>query len=141
MNKDFLKRLLTAPSPSGFEQPAQRIWREQIESYLKKSNKVYRLYGDIHGNSIAVLSGNKNYYGRIMLSGHCDEIGFMVNYIDENGYIYFSAIGGIDETILPTHRVLIHTSSGHSVLGVIGKKPVHLMNEEEKKKRTKIHEL
>ena len=76
------------------------------------------------GNASAILSGG-NPGPRVMLSGHCDEIGFMVQYIDDQGFLYFSAIGGIDTHLVPGHRVRIHTSKG-SILGVIGKKPIHL---------------
>ena len=57
LNEDFLKRLLGASSPSGFEQPVQRIWREKVKSYLDSAGLGgYKLYSDIHGNSIAVFA-------------------------------------------------------------------------------------
>ncbi|MCD6575528.1 M42 family metallopeptidase [Candidatus Aerophobetes bacterium] len=127
----FLKRLIETPSPSGFEQPLQRVIRER----LKESADEIRT--DVHGNVIAVKNpGGKP---RIMLAAHCDEVGFMVKYIDENGFIYFSSIGGVDAHIVPGQRVKIHTDSG-DILGVVGKKPIHAMEEEEKKKVVKLSE-
>jgi endoglucanase len=61
-----------------------------------------------------------------MLAGHCDEIGFMVRYIDENGFLYFGSIGGVDNHLVPGQRVWIHTAGG-PVLGVMGRKPIHLI--------------
>ena len=127
----FLKKLIETPSPSGFEQPVQKIIREELKEsagYIKT---------DVHGNVIAA----KNPEGRprIMLAAHCDEVGFMVRYIDEDGFIYFSSIGGVDAHIVPGQRVKIHTKSG-PVLGVVGKKPIHILEEEEKKKVVKLSE-
>jgi len=127
----FLKRLVETPSPSGFERPLQKVVREEIE---KVADKVKT---DVHGNVIAV----KNPEGkpRIMFAAHCDEVGFMVKYIDEKGFVYFSSIGGVDAHITPGQRVKIHALSG-PVLGVVGKKPIHAMEEEEKKKVVKLSE-
>jgi len=66
-----------------------------------------------------------------MLAGHCDEIGFMVTYLDDNGFIYFAPIGGVDAHLVPGQRVHIHTLSG-PILGVVGKKPIHLMEQKER---------
>ena len=100
---DFLKSILSSPSPSGYEQPVQKIWSE----YTKKFADV-RI--DSHGNAIGVL--NPKGMPRLMLAGHCDEIGFMIRYIDKNGFLYFGPIGGFDETIIPGRRVTVHTSGG-----------------------------
>lgn len=127
----FLKKIVDIPSPSGFEQPVQRVIKEELE---KVADEV-RV--DVHGNVIAIKNpGGKP---RIMMASHCDEIGFMVKYIDENGFIYFSSIGGVDDQIVPGQRVKIHTRSG-PILGVVGKKPIHVLEEEEKKKVVKLHE-
>jgi len=127
----FLKSLVEAPSPSGFEQPVQRIIRERMEGYADEVKT------DVHGNVIGI----KNPEGkpRVMLAGHCDEIGFMVKYVDKNGFIFFAPIGGIDAHIVPGQRVYIHTRRG-PVLGVVGKKPIHVMEQEERRKVVKIHE-
>jgi len=127
----FLKRLVEAPSPSGFEQPVQSVIRKELARFTDEVRT------DIHGNVIGI----KNPGGdpRLMLAGHCDEIVFMVKYIDRNGFIFFSSIGGVAAHIVPGQRVKIHTSGG-PVLGVVGKKPIHIMEEEERKKVVKLSE-
>jgi len=121
---DFLKELVATPSPSGFEAPAQKVWLDYVKPFVDEVKK------DVHGNAIAIL--NPSGKPRLMLAGHCDEIGFMVNYITDKGYIYFRPIGGVDANLMPGQRVIIH-SKKDKTLGVIGKKAVHLMSEEERK--------
>ncbi len=120
---DFLKGLLNVPSPSGFEGPAQKVWKNRTAAFADD------LKVDVHGNCIASLNPGGN--PRVMLAGHCDEIGFMVKNISDEGYLYFSSIGGVDIHLVPARRVLIHSSQG-PVLGVIGKKPIHLMDPKER---------
>jgi len=132
MRKDsfqFLKKLVETPSPSGFEQPAQRVVREEMKKFADEVKT------DVHGNVIGI----KNPEGRprLMLAGHCDEVGFMVRYIDEKGFIFFSAIGGVDAHLIPGKRVQIHTPKG-PVLGVVGKKPIHILRKEEKKEEVEL---
>ena len=129
---DFLKKLMNTISPSGFEEEAMRIWQDRTKRFADEVKT------DILGNSIAVLKKSGN--PKIMLAGHIDEVGYMVKYINKEGYIYFSIIGGIDLHLVPGQRVWIKTKTD-KVLGVIGKKPVHLLEEEEKKKVAKIEEL
>lgn len=119
-NNDFelLKQLVEAPSPSGFETPAQRVVRHYLQPLADE------LRTDIMGNLVAVLKGQGG--PRLMLAGHCDEIGFMVLYISEEGFIYFGAIGGVDPHLSAGQRVNIHTSQG-PVSGIIGKKAIHLI--------------
>ncbi len=132
MRVDFLERMMETASPSGFEGEVQREIKRDLEEFCDE----VRI--DTHGNVIGVLnpSGQK----RIMICGHCDEIGLMVTYIDDNGFIYFSPIGGIDPMVLPGQRVTIHTKDG-KIFGCIGRKPIHLLEEEERKKVPKTHEL
>jgi putative aminopeptidase FrvX len=114
----FLKELVETPSPSGFEQPAQCVIRRQLEGVADG------LQTDVMGNLIARLDGRGG--PRVMLAGHCDEIGFMVKYVDDRGFIYFGAIGGVDPHLCPGQRVTIHTDNG-AIPGVIGKKAIHLI--------------
>jgi endoglucanase len=132
LDLDLLKLMLSTPSPSGFEASLQSVVKKEME----KVTPYVR--SDYHGNVIGLL--NPDSPVRVMLAGHCDEIGLMVKYIDDNGYIYFAPIGGVDPGILDGQRVKILTSNG-SVSGVIGKKPVHLMDDKEKGKSLKIHQL
>jgi endoglucanase len=122
---NFLKELVETPSPSGFEQPAQRVFRRELEGVVD----VVRT--DVMGNVIARVRGAGDDLPRVMLAGHCDEIGFMVKYIDDNGFIYFAPVGGVDAHLVPGQRVHIHTAGG-PILGVVGKKPIHLMEQKDR---------
>jgi endoglucanase len=93
---------------------------------------------DVHGNLIGIKNPDKRF--RVMLAGHCDEVGMMVKHITPEGYIYFANIGGVDASMVPSQRVLIHGKGG-AVPGVVGKKAIHLMEEEDKKKVPKLYEL
>ncbi len=128
----FLKRLIQTPSPSGYEVSIQKIIQEELSEICEEVRR------DVLGNVIGVI--NKEGKPRIMLAGHCDEIGLMVKYISEEGFIYFTPIGGVDPHILPGRKVYIHTGKGR-VTGVIGRKPIHLLEEEEKKKIEKIEKM
>ncbi len=130
--ESFLEQFLAAPSPSGFEEPAARLWRKEAEGFAD------RVWVDLHGNSFAAL--NEGGTPRIMLAGHIDEIGLMVTHIDDKGYVYVCGIGGWDPQILPGQRVWIEGSAGR-VLGVLGRKPIHLLEDEERKKVVKLKEL
>ncbi len=121
----FLRKLIETPSPSGFEQPAQKL----IRQYMKKYADEVRT--DVHGNLMGILNPKAPF--RVMLAGHCDEIGLMVNHVDDHGYIFFQPIGGVDLSLMPGQRVTIHNSSRH-VPGVIGKMPIHLMDAKEREK-------
>jgi tetrahedral aminopeptidase len=129
---NFLKDLIAAPSPSGFEQPAQRVVRERMHEYADEVRT------DVHGNVICVK--NPDHPIRVMLAGHCDQIGFIVKYINDEGFIYFAPIGGVDASIVPGSRVLIHGKDG-PVLGVIGRKPIHLLKAEERGKKISLDKL
>lgn len=115
----FLKELVEAPSPSGFEQPAQRVLRRELSAVADE------LRTDMLGNLIALVRGEGDEPLRVMLAGHCDEIGFMVRYIDDQGFLWFAPIGGVDAHLVPGQRVHVHTANG-PLLGVVGKKPIHL---------------
>jgi len=128
----FLHRLINSPSPSGFEQRAQQVIREEMQHYTDEQRT------DVHGNVIAALNPNAN--PRVMLTAHCDELGFLVRFIDEKGFIYFATIGGFDPSTLPGERVQIHTAKG-PILGVIGRKPVHLLQSDERGKAPKLSEM
>ncbi len=131
-NKKYLFDLLAVPSPSGFESPAQDI----TKAYLKGA--CDEISGDINGNLIAFKKGSGN--KKIMIVGHADEIGFMINYIDESGYIYVKTLGGFDVNLLPGLRVDIHNAK-QVVRGIIGKKPIHMMRGSDDNAKLKIEDL
>lgn len=127
----FLKRLLDAPGPSGFEQVPARLWRDEAKAFA--SVEV-----DVAGNSIATL--NPKGTPRVMLAGHVDEIGLMVVHIDDDGYLHFAPIGGWDSQVLVGQRVVLDGKNG-PVIGVVGKKAIHLMKTEERDKVSKVTDL
>lgn len=130
---EFLKNLVEAPSPSGYEAPAAAVLRERLSASVK--DVTTNVMGSVH----AVLAA-KNAKQSVMLAGHIDEIGLMINYITPEGYIAFKAIGGVDAAILPGMRVIIHAANG-DFLGVMGRKPIHLIETEERTNVTKIEKL
>ena len=129
---DFLKSLLNTPAPSGFEAPAARVWRSEAQKFAD------RVSSDVAGNSFATIEGKAG--PRIMLAGHIDEIGVMITHIDDEGFLYVDGIGGWDCQVLVGQRVRLNTREG-DVVGVIGKKPIHLMKGDEKEKASKISDL
>ena len=131
ININFLKDLTSCISPSGYENEAAVLWK----NYTKKFSR--RVQVDVHGNIIASL-GKSEF--KVMFCGHIDEIGYMVKYIDEQGYIYFSTIGGIDAGLIGGREVVIKTEKGH-LSGVIGKKPIHLIRKEEAAKQPKAEDF
>ena len=130
--QNFLKSILTTPSVTGFEEPVQRLVRDYASPFADS------IRTDIHGNVIAARNPDAPF--RVMLAGHCDQIGLIVNYIDKEGFIYVLTVGGWDIQNLVGVRVKIWTSKG-PVDGIIGKKPIHLMDDEDRKKVPKIKDL
>ena len=129
---EFLKRLLDAPGPSGFETAAARVWRAEAEAFAQGVTV------DVAGNSYATVG--QGGAPRIMLAGHVDEIGLMVTHVDEEGFLYVDGIGGWDPQVLVGQRIRFLTRKG-DVLGVVGKKPIHLIKPEEKEKAVKVSDL
>jgi endoglucanase len=129
---NFLKQLLSTPSPSGFEEKIQLVCKSYASPYVDK------IYKDVHGNQYHVKNPGATL--RVMLAGHVDEIALMVNHIDDKGFLGFQAIGGIDPSVLDGQRVLVHQEKG-SIPGVIGRRAIHLTDPEERGKPLPIHQL
>jgi endoglucanase len=128
---EFLKSLLSTPGPSGYERAAAEIWRAEAGEFAE-------VRGDRMGNSFATLNGGGA--PRVMLSGHIDEIGLMVTHVEEGGLLRFQGVGGWDPQVLVGQRVLVQTMNG-VVPGVIGKKAIHVMEADERKKVSEIKSL
>ena len=128
----FLKRLLDSPGPSGFESIPARVWREEAKTFAQD------VRGDVAGNSIAEI--NPKGSPTIMIDGHIDEIGLIVQYIDEEGFAHVGAIGGWDPQVLIGQRIRFLGRDG-DVFGVIGKKPIHLMKNEDRDKASKMTDV
>jgi tetrahedral aminopeptidase len=126
-SKDFFKELVSKASPSGFEQPSQKVF----ETYLAAI--ADDIVGDYTGNRIAHMGCSKKTPLKVMLAGHCDEIGLMVTFIEDTGQIRVTTIGGVDPAVLPGQQVLLHTRR-IEFPGVIGRKAIHLLKEEERGK-------
>ena len=128
----FLKQLLDAPGPSGFERHPARLWRQEAAGFGA------RVDTDVAGNVAATV--NPKGRPRVMFAGHLDEIGVMVVHIDEEGYVHFGPIGGWDSQVLVGQRVVLLGRNG-PVPGVIGKKAIHMMKADERDKVSKITDL
>lgn len=124
-SRRFLERLLTAISPSGYEEETAAVIKAEAAAFADE------VLVDVHGNVTAVV--NKGGGPRVMLAGHMDEIGLQVTNIDDQGFLRFTTIGGWDPQIPQGQRVWVKTAAGR-VPGVIGKKAIHLLREEARKK-------
>jgi endoglucanase len=127
-----LQRLLTATGPSGYETAPAGAWREAAGEFAEVA-------ADVMGSSTARVPGTAG-GPTLAIVGHIDEIGLIVTHIDDQGFLYFIGVGGWDAQILVGQRVEIATRDG-VVPGVIGKKPIHLLKEEDRKKVAEIKEL
>ena len=121
----FLKNLLETPSPSGFERPVQELVRSWAKCYADEVRT------DRHGNVIAVR--NPEGQPRIMFAGHCDQIALMVQYVDDNGFLYVQPIGGWDMQILLGQKLTVWSRTG-PLPAVVSRRAPHLMTNEEKNK-------
>jgi len=131
-SREFLKKLLATPSPSGSEEVIQDIVKQYVNRYVDD------VYKDVHGNQFHVRNPKADL--RIMLAGHVDEISLMVHYIDDKGFLSFQPIGGVDPSVLDGQRVQVHTAK-ESIPGVIGRRAIHLMTQEERGKAMPMHQM
>ncbi len=115
----FLTELLNTPTPSSEEARGQRVWLDYLTPYAN------RVETDTYGNALAVL--NPEGSPKIMVEGHADEIAFQIQYIDDDGFIYFSGVGGHDPGLARGQRVHVHGRNG-PVLGVIGALAIHMQD-------------
>jgi len=123
--RSFLNALLSTPGVSGYEQAVQQIVREYAAPFADD------IQTDLHGNVIATVNGTGG--PTLMLDGHCDQLGMLVSHIDDAGYLFFQTVGGWDPQQLVGQRVTVWTTSD-PVHGVISRKAIHLLTDDEKKK-------
>ena len=95
---ELLEKLLTAPSPSGYEGPAAAVWREAATFAELETDKI--------GSTIARVAGEEN-GPLVAIVGHIDEIGLAITHVDDGGFAYFTPIGGWDPQILVGQRVSV----------------------------------
>ncbi len=130
---ELLKKLVNTPGPSGFEEQARRVWVEAVRPYCDQH------LTDVHGTEIATLRG-KSQRTAIMLLGHIDQLGLIVRYIDEKGFLYFAPIGGVDVDTVISQPVRVMGPKG-TIPGIVGKIAFHLQDPEDRKKKLQLHEL
>lgn len=133
-NKDFFRSLITTPGPSGYEQAPARIWRELASRFADEVD------WDNLGNSYAWVRGSTETDYTVVVEGHIDEIGFIITYIDDDGFIWFDRIGGWDDQVVVGQRIRIAGEQG-AVVGVIGKKATHLMDQADRDKPSRLKDL
>lgn len=129
---EFLRTLVETPGISGYEQAVQQVVRDYAESFSDTMTT------DLHGNLI--LCKNPDAPVRVMLAGHADQIGLIVSHINDDGFIYTQTVGGWDPQQLVGQRMTIWSETG-AVHGVIARKPVHLLEDAERKKVVKTKDL
>jgi putative aminopeptidase FrvX len=127
-----LRSLLTAHGPSGYETAPAAVFRDAASAFAEVVTDVMgsvwaRVPGTAGGPTLAIV-------------GHIDEIGLIVSHIDDDGFLRFRGVGGWDPQILVGQRVVLGTREG-AIPGVVGKKPIHLLKEEERKKVARVEEL
>jgi tetrahedral aminopeptidase len=132
----FLRELLETPSPSGYERPIQdvvRRWAGPLADEVRT---------DRHGNVIAALFPTQPTPApfKVLLAGHCDQIGLMVQHVDAEGFLYVQPIGGWDIQILLGQHLTVWAASG-PIPGVLSRKAPHLLTNEERNKTPQFHEL
>src|SRR5687767_15882072 len=128
---NFLKRLLDSPGPSGFESIPARVWREEAKTFASE------VRGDVAGNSLAEI--NPKGSPTIMLDGHIDEIGLIVQYIDDEGFAHVGPIGGWDAQVLVGQRIRFLGRDG-DVFGVIGRSEERRVGKECRSRWAPYHE-
>lgn len=131
-SREFLKNLLETPSPSGFEVRGQQRWIDYVKPFADQ------IEVDSYGNVFATI--NPEGSPKILFAGHMDEIGMMISYISEEGFIHFKGIGGIDQTLVRGQRVTIHSAKG-PIPGVTGLLAIHLQEPDDRKKVPNLHEM
>jgi len=132
MDIELIRKLSEASGVSGFETPVRELIKKEIEK------NVDSIKTDNMGNLIAFRKGSLKNPKKIALVAHMDEIGFFVRRVN-NGFIEFTKLGGIDDRILLSQRVVIHAEK--DIEGIIGSKPVHLQKREEREKLVKCDDM
>jgi putative aminopeptidase FrvX len=128
---EFFKKLVATPSPSGFERPVAELFREYIGPF------AHKVTTDVMGNVTGVI--NPDAPMRFMYAGHMDEVGFIVHFIDEEGFLFFSTIGGTDVATEIGQRVRVHGKE--PVLGVVGRKAIQTFTASDSSQTPSLKEL
>jgi len=124
----FLRDLVTAPGPSGFEQPVQEVVRRRLAPVAAPET-------DVLGNVVATV--NPGAAPLVVVAAHADQIGLQVTWVDEQGFVFFDKLGGVDPLLLPGRAVVVQSRQG-AVDGVVGKRPTHMIPEAERGKAAEL---
>lgn len=130
--KEFLFRLLSTPSPTGFEVEGQRVWAKYVRQFSD------RVENDAYGSAWAVLDGQSE--TKLMLEAHADEIGFMIKYVSPDGFVHIDRIGGSDYATARGRKIIFAGDKG-PVKGIIGNTAIHLRDRSGGEKAPEVHEL
>jgi len=131
MDKQLLERLSNAQGVTGYEDEVRDIMLKELGRVCDEASV------DKFGNVVGVKGSG---VPSIMLAAHMDEVGLLVKHIDENGFIRFIKMGGIDDRVLPSKQVKV-LSEKKQIPGMIGMKPPHLLKDEEEKKKIKSDDM
>jgi tetrahedral aminopeptidase len=131
INVSLLKSICEISGTSGNENLIRGIVSKELDGHVDDQ------YIDNLGNLITLKRSKNNPTGKkVLVAAHMDEIGFIVNYIDDKGFLKFHPVGGFDPKTLTAQRVIVHGKK--DLIGVMGSKPIHIMSPEEKNQPVKI---
>lgn len=130
MDFELLKKISECPGAPGFEQPIRTLIMDELRDLAD------HMWVDSMGSVVMRLNGQAE--ESVMVTAHMDEIGFIVTHIDDQGFIRFHPLGGFDPKTLTSQRVIIHGKE--DVIGIMGTKPIHIMNPEDRKKAPRIED-
>lgn len=130
---EIVERLSNAFGPPGFEGEVREVISELVEPLVDE------LYTDTLGNLIAIKRGASE--RALMLDAHMDEIGFMISFVEDGGFLRFTPLGGWDARIIPSHRMTVRADDGALIDGVVGTLPPHLLSPEDRNRAHKIEDL
>ena len=120
VSKEFLYEYLNAYSPVAQESEGQKVWTDYLSTYVDE------IHHDHYGTAYGIIKCGKENAKKVVIEAHCDEIAWMISYIDSDGYVYVVRHGGSDQQIAPSKKVMIHTRKNGRVQGVFGWPAVHV---------------
>lgn len=132
--KELLAELINIPGVSGYEEEVAKRVAMEFSKYCDEVNtdSFYNVYGIKRGNTTDSSP-------KVMLAAHMDEIALMVKDIDDNGFLRFTNIGGVDQRVLLAQEVIVHGKE--KLLGIVASKPPHILEANETQKAIKMQDM